>query len=82
MRVTKHEAKMRWLWENKAFLEENYAGKYIAVDDCGLVGSGDSDVEALKQAKEAGHPDPLITGVRKRAYQGVPFIASSRILRA
>jgi len=75
-RSRKREAEMRWLAENRDFLWGNYAGKWIAVQNEGLVGAGDTAEEATKQALASGYDDPLVTGVRKKEYQGVVLIRS------
>jgi hypothetical protein len=77
-RSTWKAEEMRWLGENRAFLEENYPGKYIAVDGSRLVGVGDSMMEARDQALKNGVLDPLFSGVKDREFQGIYLIRHAR----
>ena len=74
LRRDRRHAEMRWLGENRAFLWENYAGKWICVQDSQLISSADSLAEALKLAREKGIENPLVTAVRRKDYQDVILI--------
>jgi hypothetical protein len=73
-RSTWMATEMKWLGENRAFLEERYPGKYIAVSGAALVGVGDSMREAHDAAREQGFLDPLLTGVKAKRFQGYPLV--------
>ena len=46
-----------WVKEHRA----EYQGKYVALDDGKLVGTGKNFPEALKEAKQNGSENPMIT---------------------
>jgi hypothetical protein len=69
---------MRWLGENEAWLELEYPGMWVAIGDEGLVGVGQTLLEAEDAAKAAGVDDPLLTGIREKAFQGVTLIRAWR----
>ena len=69
-RSTKHEAEIRWLGDNEKFLEENYAGKWVAVKGSALVAVGDAFDEAARAAEACGVKDPVIAPVRPKELQG------------
>jgi hypothetical protein len=73
-RATKGEAEMRWLDENEAYLEENFAGKWVAVNKNGFVAAGDTFSDAANAARALGTPDALIAPVKSKEYQGVYLI--------
>ena len=77
-RSTKHEKTMRWLGENKAFLEATYPGMWVAISDDGLAGVGETLEGALAAASAKGVIDPLLTGVKAREYQGISLIRRCR----
>jgi hypothetical protein len=74
MRGDKRAAEMRWLGENRPFLWENYPGKWIAVQGSELIAVGDKPESVLAEARRKGVKDPLVTGVRRREYQGAIIV--------
>lgn len=76
-RSTWKAEEMRWLAENRAFVERTYPGKYIAVDGSRLVGVADTMALARDQALALGIRDPLLTGVRAREYQGIYLVRNA-----
>ena len=77
-RSTKYEKKMRWLGENKAWLESEYPGMWVAISDEGLAGVGTTLREAADAAAAKGVDDPLVTGVKAIEHQGVTLIRLCR----
>ena len=65
---------MKWLQDNRKWLEENHPGKWVAVGPEGLLAVGDSAVEVSAEARRKGNNDPLLAGVRRKEYQGVDII--------
>jgi hypothetical protein len=63
-----------WLGENQKWLEENYPGKWVAVRGNRLIAVGDTPSDVLEQSKAAGIPNPLITGVKRKEFQGIRFV--------
>jgi hypothetical protein len=63
-----------WIQRNQDFLWEHYAGKWIAVDREELVAAGDNRKSVREEATRKGHPNAVITGVRRKEYQGVRMI--------
>jgi hypothetical protein len=68
------EAELRWLAENEALVERQYAGQWIAVQGDRLVAAADSLDEVLDAAKEKGASDPLVTAVKRKDLQGTILI--------
>jgi hypothetical protein len=77
-RAAKHETETRWLDENRTFLEENYAGKWVAVKGAELVAAGETFGEALDRAQALGASDPVVDSVRSKEYQHVILIRGCR----
>ena len=73
-KATKRAKEMLWLGENEAFLEENYAGMWVAVEGARLVGAGSTLQDAAAEARMNGVEKPLFHGVRRKEYQGVYLI--------
>ena len=63
-----------WIQKNRDYLWQNYAGKWIAVKGETLIAAGDDPDVVLDEAIAKGVEDPLISGVRKKEYQGVKLI--------
>ena len=60
---------LKWLADNRSFLEEHHAGKWLAIEGYELVGLGNTLKEAAQQAEDRGFKDPLFTAVRAKKYQ-------------
>jgi hypothetical protein len=73
---------MGWLFENRAFLEEHHAGKWVAIEDGGLKGIGSTASEAREAAADVGAHNPLLTGVRSKEYQNVLIVPGFRVIRS
>jgi hypothetical protein len=78
IRITSEE--MRWLDENRARLEKQYPGRFIAVYGRELVGLGSSMKEAADQARAKGIERPLLTGLKSLDYQDVYVIRSPHVV--
>lgn len=63
-----------WIQKNRDFLWENYAGKWIAVKGEELIAIGDDPEAVLAVARGKGYPEPVVSGVRRKEYQGVKLI--------
>ena len=74
MKRSKHDKKMRWIGENMADLEASYPGMWVAISDEGLAGVGESAEAAEAEARSKGCDDPLLTGIKRREYQGIFLI--------
>ena len=68
------DEEMRWLAENRAFLETTYPDMWIAIDGSALVGIGKTMQEAEDAAASNGVLDPLFDVVKSTAYQGKVLI--------
>ena len=68
----------KWIRENRKWLEETHPGRWIAVGPEGLLAVGDSAVEVADEARRKGNSDPLLTGVRRRNFQGIDLIRTWR----
>ena len=73
-RSTFKAEEMRWLGENQAYLEENFPGKYIAIQGSRLIAVGSSMREVHDAARAQGVPDPLLSGVKRKDWQGIHLI--------
>ena len=63
-----------WIQKNQDFLWANYAGQWIAVVGEELIAAGPDPEGVRAEATRKGHPKALITGVRRKEYQGVRMI--------
>jgi hypothetical protein len=63
-----------WIQKNRDFLWKNYAGQWIAVVGEELIAAGEDPKRVREEAESKGYPKALITGVRRREYQGVSMI--------
>jgi len=70
------EAK-EWLWieANRERLQEQYAGRWIAVAGEQVVGAGINLATALRQAKKKGHSEPFITAFKRAEHRGSAEVA-------
>lgn len=59
----------QWVQANRARLEEQYAGRWIAVADAGIVGTGSRLATALKQAKAQGIDHPFVVAFKTAKYR-------------
>jgi hypothetical protein len=69
---------MTWLFSNRARLEQEIPGKWIAIKGGALVGVGDTPKEAGEQAGEKGFRQPLLTCIRAKEFQGITIIPAIR----
>jgi hypothetical protein len=60
-----------WLGKNREYLWANFAGQYVAVAEGRLIASGATRQEARERAAAEGYPEALVTGVRKKEFQGI-----------
>jgi hypothetical protein len=63
-----------WIQKNQDYLWKNFAGQWIAVDGEDLIAAGKDRASVSREAARKGHPNALITGVRRKEYQGVRMI--------
>jgi hypothetical protein len=63
-----------WIQKNQDFLWQTYPGQWIAVDGEELIAAGSDRAAVRKEAIRKGHPSALITGVRRKEYQGVRMV--------
>ena len=77
-RSARQEALTRWLLENNAMLEAQYPGMWVAIGDDGLAGVGETLEAAAQAAAAKGVLDPVLIGVKEKAYQGIPIIRGWR----
>jgi hypothetical protein len=63
------EKEVAWLAANRARLEKEYPGKWVAVHGSELVAIGDSPSEVVSAAQARGIDDPLIDVMRSRRAQ-------------
>jgi hypothetical protein len=63
-----------WIQKNRDYLWKHFAGQYIAVVGETLVAAGPDRRRVQEEAERGGYPEPLITGVRRKEYQGVRMI--------
>jgi len=65
---------LAWIAENRPYLWEHHAGQWIAVQGSELVAFGDDLDAVMDEARRKGVSDPLVTGVRKKEYQGLRLV--------
>jgi len=70
-RVLARAAEMKWLAENRAYLEKTFPGKWLALDGARLVAVGDGIPEVREKARREDVLNPFFSAVRSRKYQGV-----------
>ena len=63
-----------WIQKNQDYLWQHYAGQWIAVDGEELIAAGTDRAKVSREAASKGHPKALVTGVRRKEYQGVRMI--------
>ncbi len=56
-----------WLIEHSEEVGERYAGKWVAVRDGEIVGSGDTATEACEQAREKGEGPFVLEAIDRSA---------------
>jgi hypothetical protein len=67
--VTVRQEELRWLADNRSFLEENHAGRWLALKGYKLIAIGDSLDEVMDAAEHQDVKDPIVTAVRRKEYQ-------------
>jgi hypothetical protein len=60
----------QWIEANRERLQEQYAGRWIAVADERVVGAGVKLSTAMRQAKRAGIEHPFVTAFKKAEHRG------------
>lgn len=73
-RATRREAERKWLIANRQQLEQDYPGRWIAVQGSELIAMGNSRDDVARKAVELGVEAPFITALRKREFQDVFLI--------
>ena len=63
-----------WIQKNRDYLWKHYAGQWIAVDGEELIAADPDPEVVFAEARRKGHPNALISGVRRKEYQGVRMI--------
>ena len=71
---TKAIRNWEWVQANRSQLEEQYAGRWIAVADGRVVGTGRKLSTVMKQAARAGVTEPFVTAFRPARYRGLPEV--------
>lgn len=61
----------KWVQANRARLEKQYAGRWIAVSGQRIVGVGVKLSTAKRQAEKAGVPQPFVTAFKAAKYRGM-----------
>jgi hypothetical protein len=64
----------QWFLANESRLENEFAGQWIAVADCRVVGSGVRLTTAMRRARTNGYDHPLVHGFRPRHLQDKAII--------
>jgi hypothetical protein len=64
----------RWLADHHDELERHHAGEWLAVDGYKLIAHGYNLTEVLDEARASGAPNPLVTAVRQKEWQGAIII--------
>ena len=77
-RASARQVEMKWLAENRAYLEKTFPGKWLALDGARIVGVGDSLSEAREQALTNGVPQPFFTAMRTPEYQNIMLFRAWR----
>ena len=72
-KTNNRDAEMRYLHENRAFLEANLAGRWLALDGDKLLAVGDDAGFVKREAIAKGAVNPLITAVPRKEYQRRDF---------
>jgi len=67
-------ADWQWVQAHRAQLEEQYAGRWIAVSNKKVAGAGIKLSTALKQAKLAGAVDPFVTAFKPTRFRKQPQV--------
>ena len=70
-----NRAEWEWVSANRRRLEKEYAGRWVAVADKSVVGSGRRLATALKQAKALGISHPFVTAFRSAKRRDVREVA-------
>jgi hypothetical protein len=65
---------MEWIEANRALLERDYAGKYIAVVGSSLVAHGQDPRKVHQRALRKGHREALVHRVLPAEFQGMKFV--------
>ena len=78
----RRETQILWIQRNRDFLWTHCAGQWIAVQGEEIVASGFDPDAVLDEALRKSFAEPLVTGVRKKEYQGVQMIPGFRVSRA
>ena len=64
-----------WLQTHWAELEREFSGRWIAVADSRVVGTGVRLSTAMKQAAKRGHDHPLVVAFKSAKYQDAVEVA-------
>ena len=71
-RTSKHTVpEWEWIQANRSWLEEEYAGRWIAVADGRVVGAGVKLSTAMRKAAKQGYDHPLVTAFKAAKYRGM-----------
>lgn len=71
----------KWLADNRAWLEANHAGEWVALQGYGLTAAGPDLQQVLAEARAQGVEHPLVTAIRRKEYQGAILVRSPRLQR-
>ncbi len=63
-----------WIQKNRDYLWAKHAGQWIAVAGEELIATGSTPSAVREEAEQKGYPHALITGIRRREYQGIRMI--------
>ena len=63
-------AEWQWVEANRERLQQQYAGRWIAVAGERIVGAGMKLSTAMRQAKSAGVEHPFVTAFKKAEHRG------------
>jgi hypothetical protein len=80
IRVHVREAEMRYLHENREFLEANHAGEWVALEGDRLLAVGKDLAAVRKEAAAKGVMNPLVTAVKRKDYQNVYIVRSPKLI--
>jgi hypothetical protein len=69
------ERELEWLAANRTYLEEHFAGQWIAVCAGLLVASGSSLAVVLEEARAKGFENPFIAAVRSPEFRDSAEVA-------
>ena len=70
-----NRAEWEWVRRNRRRLQDEYAGKWIAVANQEVVGSGKLLSTALRQARARGFNHPFVEAYRRKELRGLPEVA-------